>query len=207
MEVKLLLPVFRQPVVTMGHSLLFAVSAWAAASWGQEGEASQSVTRPAERKLRGSRLSTRSPRPSSPRDDDVPPDWGGNWIAPSLCRGPSVWLFAPAEFGAVTPHAVQDDGQLASDGDLGAGHAAALGDLHAPGAQRRPFAATLEQGVGRLVKSGSGQFVAAPADSSLDTPGPTSATAWASQPAPLRHWPTSSEGEALRRAPDRATGY
>lgn len=52
----------------LGHALLFAVGAEAAASWGQEGEASQSVWRPAGVAPGGSGLSTRSPRPSSPRE-------------------------------------------------------------------------------------------------------------------------------------------
>ena len=38
MGVKLLLSFSRKPVVAMGHSLLFAVSVWVAASWGQKGE-------------------------------------------------------------------------------------------------------------------------------------------------------------------------
>lgn len=54
--------------VPLGHALLFAVGAGAAASWGQEGEASQAVSRPAGMVSDGSGLSTRSPRPSSPRE-------------------------------------------------------------------------------------------------------------------------------------------
>jgi hypothetical protein len=50
-------------------------------------------------------------------------------------------LFAEVELGAVAPHAMQDDGELAGDRDAGAGQAAALGDLQTPGAQAGPFTA------------------------------------------------------------------
>ena len=39
---------------------------------------------------------------------------------------------APAEVNLVAPHAMQDDGKLASYGDAGLGHAAPLGNAHPP---------------------------------------------------------------------------
>ena len=50
------------------------------------------------------------------------------------------WLLAEAELGLVAPHPVQDNGELARDRYAGTRHAPGLGDLHAPGAQARPFA-------------------------------------------------------------------
>ena len=116
------------PVVPMGHSLLFAVGAVAAAAWGQDGEAPQSVSRATGRLPRGSRLPTGSPRPSSPRDDEAPPVLLAEAADLLVMPWPDRVFLAPAEFGIVTPHAMQDHGELAGDRDTGAG----LGDLHAP---------------------------------------------------------------------------
>lgn len=77
-------------------------------------------------------------------------------------------LLAEAELGLVAPHAVQDDGELAGDSDASARHAAPLGDLHAPGAQARPFAAPHEQRVGCLIECRAGEFVATAAYLALD---------------------------------------
>src|SRR5262249_28988089 len=77
-------------------------------------------------------------------------------------------FLAEAELGLVAPHAVQDDGELAGDGDAGSRHAAPLCDLHAPGAQARPFAAAHEQPGGCLVERRAGELVAAAAYLSLD---------------------------------------
>ena len=77
----------------------------------------------------------------------------GNDIAPPMpraeTRSPSGGnrrvSFAPAELGAISPHPVQDSCELAGDRDAGPCHAAALGDLHAPGAQGRPLPAADQQ--------------------------------------------------------------
>jgi hypothetical protein len=53
-------------------------------------------------------------------------------------------LLAEAELSLITPHAMQDDGELAGDRDACARHAAALCDAHAPGPQAGPFAAAHE---------------------------------------------------------------
>src|SRR6476659_660262 len=54
----------------------------------------------------------------------------------SCCR---YGLSGPAEFGAVNPDAVQDDGQPASQGHDRFLHSAAPGDLHSPGLEPGPF--------------------------------------------------------------------
>jgi hypothetical protein len=46
--------------------------------------------------------------------------------------GRSLFFVSPAEVGAIDPHAVQDDGKLASHGDAGIFERAALGEAHAP---------------------------------------------------------------------------
>src|SRR6185437_1409661 len=65
----------------------------------------------------GSGLSTRSPRPSSPRERR-----GSAFVRQKLellssCDYQRRCLFAPAELTAIGPYAVQDDGQLAGDRD------------------------------------------------------------------------------------------
>ena len=52
------------------------------------------------------------------------------------CRG---WLPGPAEFGAVNPDAVHDDGQPASQGHDRLLHSTAPGDLHGPRLEPGPF--------------------------------------------------------------------
>ncbi len=47
---------------------------------------------------------------------------------------------------------MQDDGELAGDGDPGARHATPPGNVHAQGAQARPFATAHEQVVGRFIE-------------------------------------------------------
>lgn len=44
-------------------------------------------------------------------------------------------LFAEVEFGFVAPHPMQNDREFACDGDARTRHAAAFGELQAPGAQ------------------------------------------------------------------------
>src|SRR6476469_3304446 len=53
----------------------------------------------------------------------------------SCCR---YGLSGPAEFGAVNPDAVQDDGPPASQGHDRFLHSAAPGDLHSPGLEPGP---------------------------------------------------------------------
>src|SRR6516162_10525214 len=116
----------------------------------------------------GSGLSTRSPRPSSPRER--------HWLrffrrklklrsSSCLCRRGS--LLAPAELRLVNPHAMQDDRQLAGDRNPSARDAAPFGYLHSPGPQRGPFPTADKQRVGRLVECRAGQLVAASADPAL----------------------------------------
>src|SRR4051794_17411880 len=112
----------------------------------------------------GSGLSTRSPYPSSPRELSGPPIRAKRWRAPLGSGGSEAWFLAEAELGPVAPHPMQDDGELASNGDAGPCHAARLGHLHAPRTQAGPLAAAHQQGVGRLVQGGAGQFVTASAD-------------------------------------------
>ena len=87
------------------------------------------------------------------------------------CRrqtGCGARLTAEAELGFVAPHAMQDDGELARDRDAGTGHAAMLGDGHAPGPQARPLLAPHQQRMCGLVKRRARQFVATSADPALD---------------------------------------
>ena len=83
-------------------------------------------------------------------------------------RRSQVGLLAEPEFGSGAPHPVENNSQLASHRDASASHAARLRDLHAPGAQDRPFAASHQERVGGLVQRRAGQFVAASADLALN---------------------------------------
>src|SRR5207248_1749327 len=87
---------------------------------------------------------------------------------PLIMRLLRAWRPAcPAELGAVAPDAAQDDGQLAGDCHAGTRDTTALGDVHAPGSQRRPFDAADQQRVGRLIERGAGKFIATPANATL----------------------------------------
>src|ERR1700757_4435221 len=77
-------------------------------------------------------------------------------------------LLPEAELGLVAPHAMQNHSELACDRDPGSRHTPVLRDLHAPGAQARPFAAAYEQCVRRFVERCAGQLVTASADFALD---------------------------------------
>lgn len=118
----------------------------------------------------GSGYSTRSPHPSSSRNDRVSP-FGAKalfvFLAPLICLGSRRQcggLLSKAELGRVGPHAMQDDGELAGDCYPGPRHAAAFGNVHAQGAQARPFLRAHEQRMRRLIEGGVGEFVAAAAD-------------------------------------------
>lgn len=113
----------------------------------------------------GSGLSTRSPRPSSPRNDPGIALSGESFVRVpcsfdlSRSRCQCGRLLSKAELGCVGPHAVQDDAQFAGHRHAGTRHAAASGDVHAPGAQARPFLRAHEQRMRRLVEGGAGEFV------------------------------------------------
>jgi hypothetical protein len=119
----------------------------------------------------GSRLSTRSPCPSSPQERSGSPlvgeVLGKAPPSPTSCRCRRRFP-AEAERGGVTPHAVQNDSEFARHRDACACQAATLGDLHSPGPQARPLAAAHEQRVGSLIERGAGEFVAAATDPALD---------------------------------------
>ena len=76
-------------------------------------------------------------------------------------------LFAPAKLAAIGSHPMQDHRQLARHRDAGARHASALGHVHAPCPQRRPFGAADQQRMGCLVQRHSGHFVTTSADAAL----------------------------------------
>jgi hypothetical protein len=66
------------------------------------------------------------------------------------------------------PTSYEDGREFAGDRDPGSRQAATLGDLHAPGAQARPFLAANQQRMRGLIKSRARQFVAASTDPHLD---------------------------------------
>jgi hypothetical protein len=67
-------------------------------------------------------------------------------------RGRAV---APAELGAVNPHAVQNHGEAPGDGDNSTPHATPLGHPHAPRFQPRPPAGVCKQQLRSLVEHGT----------------------------------------------------
>jgi hypothetical protein len=128
---------FRVPLVApVGHSLLFAVSAWPPQD-GVRRTRCLNLSRDLEASPpTGSGHSTRSPRPSFPQERR-----GSALVRRKLKlllrrdHGRCGCLLAPAELAAIEPHAVQDHCQLAGDCDTGTCHAPAFGNVHAPGAQ------------------------------------------------------------------------
>ena len=68
----------------------------------------------------------------------------------SLCALRGSLLRRPLELGPVDPHAVQNDRELARDGDFGLAEPVALGKPNSPSLQRRPFWHTGQQHVGRF---------------------------------------------------------
>src|SRR5690349_15008642 len=69
----------------------------------------------------------------------------------SLCSSSSNLLVVrPVELGPVDPHAVQDDCELARNGNLGLAQPVAFGEPRAPSLQRRPFRYAGQQYAGRL---------------------------------------------------------
>src|SRR5438309_3111095 len=73
-------------------------------------------------------------------------------------------LLAPAEVGAVRPHALQDAGQLARQRHLGPLHAAPPGHLHRPAPESRDAAGPAQHRVRRLVEGGADRSIANFAD-------------------------------------------
>jgi hypothetical protein len=151
-------------VAPVGHSLLFAVGAWPPHDGVRRARRLN-----LSRDLRGiaalpsgSGLSTRSPRPSSPRERRDSAFVRRKLELLSSCGQRHRCLLAPAELAAISPYTVQDHRQLAC-----ARHASALGNVHAAGPQGRPFGATDQQRMGGFVQRGSSQLVAAPADPAL----------------------------------------
>src|ERR1700735_4396836 len=67
------------------------------------------------------------------------------------------------------PHAMQNDSELVRDRDPGSRHTPVLRDLHAPGAQARPFAAAYEPCVRRFVERCADKLVTASAAFALDS--------------------------------------
>ena len=68
----------------------------------------------------------------------------------SLCALRGSLLCRPLELGPVDPHTVQNDRELACDGDFGLAEPVALGKPNSPSLQRRPFWYTGQQYVGRF---------------------------------------------------------
>jgi hypothetical protein len=73
-------------------------------------------------------------------------------------------LHWPAEFSAVDPHPVQDDGKFAGDCDTGLTEAFAFCDAHAPGFESRPSGNSRQQHIRRFKQIASEHAVAALGD-------------------------------------------
>ena len=82
-------------------------------------------------------------------------------------RGDRGGAVAPAELGAVDPHAVQDHGEAPGDGDNGTPHAAPLGHPQAPCFQPRPFSGMDKQRLRSLVEHRTQHGVAGLGDAAI----------------------------------------
>ena len=91
---------------------------------------------------------TISPPPPSRQGRLFPPCRGNPVI--SLCALRGSLLRRPVELGPIDPHAVQNDRELARDGDLGLAEPVSLGELGSPSLQRRPFRHAGQQHAGPL---------------------------------------------------------
>jgi len=91
---------------------------------------------------------TISPPPPSRQGRLFPPCRGNPVI--SLCALRGSLLRRPVELGPIDPHAVQNDRELARDGDLGLAAPVSLGELGSPSLQRRPFRHAGQQHAGRF---------------------------------------------------------
>src|ERR1700720_3718610 len=80
---------------------------------------------------------TISPPPPSRQGRLFPPCRGIPVISLCVLRG--SLLRRPVELRSVDPHAVQNNRELARDGDFGLAEAVSLGELGSPSLQSRPF--------------------------------------------------------------------
>ena len=83
----------------------------------------------------------------------------------SLCALRESLLCRPVELGPVDPHAVQNDRELARDGDFGLAEPVALSQPNPPGLQGRPFLYASEQHIGGFEQICAEHSVAALRDS------------------------------------------
>ncbi len=116
------------------------------------------------------------PVPDSQRDhlahrphgnDAAPPSSGGNWnVCYAATAGAAVCL--PQRNSLPSTHMrCRITASLRATATRARAMPRSFGDVHAPGAQRRPFGAADQQRVGGFVECGTGQFVAASADTAL----------------------------------------
>src|ERR1700722_11677685 len=87
-----------------------------------------------------------SPSPSSRLGRLFPP-FGRNSVMPSLG---SNLLRRPVELGSIDPHAMQNDGELTRDRNLGLADPVALGEPYPPSLHGGPFWDARQQNPGRF---------------------------------------------------------
>jgi len=144
------------------------------------------------------------PGPSSSAEQTV----GFSCLRP--CR--ALRCRAELEVDVLAPHAMHDDGEFARDGHAGLLAAHPLGELHAPGPQRRSLSGDAQMGIGRLVEAMPQEAVAALADvaRSVHLTGLIDARRQAEM---RRHGPRRSEprrivdGRLVGQADDRADAW
>src|SRR6476659_709506 len=114
---------------------------------------------------------TISPPPPSRQGRLFPPCRGTPVISLCVLRGSLVRR--PVELRSVDPHAVQNNRELACDGDLGLAEAVSLGELGPPSLQSRPFRHAGQQHAGCLKQIHAQHGVTALRDSAgpIDFPG------------------------------------
>jgi hypothetical protein len=76
----------------------------------------------------------------------------------SLCVLRGSLVRRPVELGSINPHAVQNDRELARDGDLGLAEAVSLAELGSPSLQSRPFWHASQQNAGRFAAWRTSRF-------------------------------------------------
>ncbi len=82
-------------------------------------------------------------------------------------RGGRHFLLSPPELGAIEPHSVQDDGQLACHGHARVADRVALCDAHAPRFQPAPFLAAHRQAMRGLEQMFTREAVTTSGDPSV----------------------------------------
>src|SRR5262245_47323314 len=114
---------------------------------------------------------TISPPPSSRQGRLFPPCRGILVISLYVLRG--SLLRRPVELRSVDPHAVQNNRELAGDGDFGLAETVSLGELGSPSLQPRPFRHPGQQHAGCLKQIHAQHSVTALRDSAgpIDLPG------------------------------------